>query len=42
MQDYDVIYRGMVIGNIKADNDKEALEIAQKQYSGIITVEKSN
>lgn len=45
MYDYDVIYNGIVIGNITADNDKEALKLAKKLYAkgkhGQVTVERS-
>jgi hypothetical protein len=45
MFDYDVWYNGMIIGNVKAPNDKAALKIARSTYKGgkhgQVTVERS-
>ena len=39
--DYDVIYKGIVIGNIQASSDAEAKRNAQAMYGSKVTVERS-
>lgn len=36
--DYDVWYKGMVIGNVKAFTDEEAHTLANKRYTQPVTV----
>ena len=36
--DYDIWFKGMIIGNIKAMSDKEALRNAKKMYGTSVTV----
>lgn len=37
--DYDVIYKGTIIGNIQAASDAEALRNARAIYGAEVTVE---
>jgi hypothetical protein len=40
MFDYDIWFKGMIIGNVKADTDRKALNLAKKMYGPEVTVEK--
>lgn len=36
--DYDVIYKGVCIGNVKAETERKALNLAKKIYGPNVTV----
>jgi hypothetical protein len=40
--DYDVMYKGMVIANIKAFSDKDARDICNKTWGKKCTVERTD
>ena len=38
MKDYDIWYKGMIIGNCKAETDRKALNLARKIWGPEVTV----